>query len=154
MLKREAARHTSDLSITEANYDIAWAQLHDRYQNKRKIIMAVIDRFRNYAKCNGSSKAVKGLIDATKRCIRALELQGYVTTDFVEILFYHEIVTKLDVTVRDLWEHTIDNKDIPKLDKLCEFLERHSTALETKTMPRQEKIEKSSESAVYNTQTN
>lgn len=131
LLKGEASRYTQALALTDANYDQAWQQLHDRYQNKRKITMAAIESFFSYKQSQGTSKSIKGLIDATNACLRAMELQGLtVATDGVEAIFVHQIISKLDSEARNLWEHTLKDKEIPKLKELCEYLERHATALE------------------------
>jgi Protein of unknown function (DUF1759) len=72
LLKGEAARYTQSLAFTEANYDQAWLQLHDRYQNKRKITMAALELFFGHLKAADTGKFMKGLIDATHGCIRSL----------------------------------------------------------------------------------
>src|SRR5665811_485547 len=44
LMRDEAARQIADLALTDANYEVAWKQLHDRYQNQRKISMAILDQ--------------------------------------------------------------------------------------------------------------
>lgn len=143
LLKGEASRYTQSLALTDANYDQAWQQLHDRYQNKRKITMAAIESFFSYQQSKGTSKSIKGLIDATNACLRAMELQGLtVANDGVEAIFVHQISSKLDSEAKNLWEHTLKDKEIPKLKELCEYLERHATALEESSTSRNGSIER------------
>ncbi|OXA42259.1 hypothetical protein Fcan01_22707 [Folsomia candida] len=114
LLKGEAARFTADLTLTEANYDLAWIQLHERYQNRRKITTAILDRYFTQSRSNGSAKSIKSLIDGTNRCIRSLEQLGFSIENTMEIVYVHQMINKLDSNARDLWEHTVKDKDIPK----------------------------------------
>ncbi|OXA44214.1 hypothetical protein Fcan01_20787 [Folsomia candida] len=147
-LKGEAARYIADLTLTDSHYDIAWNQLHDRYQNKRKIVLATLDRFFSHPKTTGTAKSLKSLIDATNRCIRSMELMGYKKDKSIEPIYVHQILSKLDPGAKDLWEHTLKDKDMPSFDELCEFLERHASALDEN--PQQQNKPKVN---VYHTQT-
>jgi hypothetical protein len=138
LLKGEPSRCTADLALTDGNYDQAWAQLHDRYENQRKIQMAIMDRYVSLPKTNGTSKSIKGLIDGTNRCIRSLEQYGL---KHLELFYVHNIISKLDGQAKDLLEHRMKNKQLPPLTNLLEFLERHATALE-EIVPAQKQEEK------------
>jgi hypothetical protein len=138
LLKGEPSRCTADLALTDGNYDQAWAQLHDRYENQRKIQMAIMDRYVSLPKTNGTSKSIKGLIDGTNHCIRSLEQYGL---KHLELVYVHNIISKLDGQAKDLLEHRMKNKQLPPLTNLLEFLERHATALE-EIVPAQKQEEK------------
>jgi hypothetical protein len=127
LLKDEPARSTADLALTDGNYDLAWTQLQERYDNPRKITMSIMDRYVSLPKTNRTAKSIKELIDGTNRCIRSLEQHGI---KHYELFYVHTIISKLDSQAKDLFEHTLKNKQIPVLSKLLEFLERHATALE------------------------
>ena len=130
LLKGEAARHIADFALTEANYDLAWKQLHDRYQNKCKLAMAVLDRFFGHAEGPRSAASLKSLVDATQRCIRSMELLGFVKNDALDVVFLHQVLNKLDLNTRSLWQQTRKNHDLPSLDELLDYLECQATALE------------------------
>lgn len=62
-LSGEAARLIQALPITDANYDIAWKQLGDRYQNDRQLLFALVNRlFGQAVITTPSSTAVRSLI--------------------------------------------------------------------------------------------
>lgn len=45
LLKGEAAKLIQSMVLSDANYDIAWQQLHERYQNDRETLFAILRRF-------------------------------------------------------------------------------------------------------------
>ena len=130
LLKGEASRQCAELALTDANYDIAWTQLHDRYQNQHKISEAILEQFLLHPISNGSSKAIKGLLDSAKRCIRSMEQLGLIMHSSAEVFYVYHLASKLDNSARDLWKHTLKDNSIPKFKEMCDFLERHASALE------------------------
>ncbi|OXA38266.1 hypothetical protein Fcan01_27032 [Folsomia candida] len=130
LLKGEAGRYTADLPLTDAHYDQAWKQLHDRYENKRMIAFATLDKFCSQPKATATSKSVKDLIDAANRCIRSMELLHCNLDVHAEQFYIYHIASKLDPAAKDLWEHSLKDNDIIKLADLISFLERHAMALE------------------------
>ena len=133
LMRDEAARQIAELALTDANYDVAWKQLHDRYQNQRKIASSILEMFISCPPINGTAKSIKGLIDAANRCDRSLEQLGYKMDDRANLFFVHHTITKLDSHAKDLWGHTLNDNSIPKFKDLCQFLERHATAIEEST---------------------
>ncbi|XP_035715374.1 uncharacterized protein LOC118438758 [Folsomia candida] len=73
---------------------------------------------------------------------------GYKKDKSIEPIYVHQILSKLDPCAKDLWEHTLKDKDMPSFDELCEFLERHASALDEN--PQQQNKPKVN---VYHTQT-
>ncbi|OXA36859.1 hypothetical protein Fcan01_28383 [Folsomia candida] len=130
LLKGEAARYTADLPLTDAHYDQAWKQLHDRYENQRMIAFATLDKFCSQPKSTATSKSVKALIDAANRCIRSMELLNCHMDIHTEQFYIYHIARKLDPGAKDMWEHSLKDNDIIKLADLISFLERHAMALE------------------------
>ncbi|XP_021966728.1 uncharacterized protein LOC110861902 [Folsomia candida] len=128
LLKGEAGRYTADLPLTDAHYDQAWKQLHDRYENKRMIAFATLDKFCSQPKATATSKSVKDLIDAANRCIRSMELLHCNLDVHAEQFYIYHIASKLDPAAKDLWEHSLKDNDIIKLADLISFLERHAMA--------------------------
>lgn len=130
LVKGEALRHIADLTLTDANYDIAYQQLHDRYQNKRKITMALLDRLRSIPKSNGTARSIKDIADIAQRTERSLQILGFSWEQIAHLFFLHEVLSKIDATTREWWEHTLKGKDVPSTMDLYEFLETHATSLE------------------------
>lgn len=130
LIKGEASRQCANLALTDANYDIAWAQLHDRYQNPYKISEAILEQLFSYPTSNGTPKSIKGLLDAANRCMRSMEQIGLPMTNSTEVFYIHILSSKLDSVANDLWRHTLKDKSVPKLKEMCEFLECHAVALE------------------------
>ncbi|OXA42508.1 hypothetical protein Fcan01_22761 [Folsomia candida] len=100
-----------------------------------------------HPKTTGTAKSLKSLIDATNRCIRSMKLMGYKKDKSIEPIYVHQILSKLDPCAKDLWEHTLKDKDMPSFDELCEFLERHASALDEN--PQQQNKPKSSNAGSF-----
>lgn len=128
-LKGEAARQLSSMTICDANYDIAWSLLTDRYQNDRELLFAILRRFTNQATVpHNSSTAIRQLVDVSKECIRSLDVLKLPTIHWDAILLFL-IVNKLDPSSKELWEQGLKDSTIPTLRSLYEFLEQRARAL-------------------------
>lgn len=128
-LKGEAARQISSMLISDANFDIAWAQLTDRYQNDRELLFAILRKFMNQkAVLQQSSSSMRSLIDVSRECIRTLDVLLLPTDQWDAILLFI-IVTKMDSSSKELWEHGLKDSSIPTLNSLFEFLEQRARAL-------------------------
>lgn len=126
----EASQIIGDYASTDANYDLAWAQLNERYQNQNKIYTANMDRFCKHPRTSATAKSINSLVDSANRCLRSMELLGFATCRQVEAMMVYHMVDKLDDKAKDLWEHAQDTDDIPEYKDLCRFLLRHATAIE------------------------
>lgn len=137
LLKGEAARYTADLALTDANYDQAISQLNDRYENKRKIATAILDKMFDHPVTSSSSTSARSLVDSATRCVRSLELIGIKTPDMWNTLFAYVFMNKMDSTAKEKFEFTVQNTEFPKIEDLCKFMEKHANSLdETQTIPR------------------
>jgi hypothetical protein len=128
-VRGEAARQIQSISITEANYDIAWSLLTDRYQNDREIFFAIMRRFHNQPNVQPhSAVAIRQLVDVSRESTRSLEnLKLPIHHWDAHILFI--IVSKMDQASKELWEQTLKDSSIPTLKSLYEFLEQRARAL-------------------------
>lgn len=128
-LTGEAARLVRSLPLTEGNYDIAWKALTDRYENNRELLFTIMRRLIGQASVStASSSGLRSLVDTTKECIRSLEVMSIQTKDWDAILLYL-LFTKLDSQSRELWEQSLPDTNIPKLDKMYDFVEQRARAL-------------------------
>jgi hypothetical protein len=142
LVKGEAERCIGNLVLTDANYDLAWKQLNERYQHPRKITIATIRQFRDHPKVSCTATSIKSLLDEAHSFINSMELMGFKMDTLSEAMIVFDITYKLDEKSKDLWEHTIAHKNMPKFQDLTKFLEVHAAALES-TEPRHNKDRKS-----------
>lgn len=135
LLTGEAARQIRSLVLSDANYDIAWAALEERYENNRELMFSIMRRmFSQPTVTTGSATHLRGLIDTTKECVRQLEVLSLPTQHWDAMLIYI-LFSKADPTTRELWEQSLPNTNIPALSKLYEFLEQRARGLAAGTAP-------------------
>ncbi len=129
LLTGEAARQIRSLVLSDANYDIAWKSLQDRYENNRELLFTILRRLFNQSQVPANNAtAIRSLIDTTKECVRSLDVLSIPTQHWDAVLIYLTF-TKLDPTSRELWEQSLADTDIPALSKMYEFMEQRSRAL-------------------------
>lgn len=134
LLTGEAARQVRSLVLSDANYDIAWQALKDRYENNRELLFSIMKRlFSQPTITNSSATSLRSLIDTTKECVRSLEVLSIPTQHWDAVLLY-TIFSKLDATSRELWEQSLPDTNVPALSKLFDFLEQRARALAASTM--------------------
>ncbi|OXA52291.1 hypothetical protein Fcan01_12841 [Folsomia candida] len=128
-VRGEASRQISSMIITDGNYDIAWNSLHDRYQNDREILFAILRRFMNQPVVQQqSSSSLRQLVDVSQECIRSLDVLK-LPTDQWDALLLFIILSKMDSTSKELWEQSLKDSSILKLKSLFDFLEQRARAL-------------------------
>jgi len=71
LVKGEAAKQIQSLLLSDANYDTALQQLHDRYQNACDILFSLF-RFHDQRNQQVTPAAIRSLVDSTKECIRSM----------------------------------------------------------------------------------
>jgi len=126
----EAARQIRNIVLSDANYQVAWKALSERYENNRELMFSLMNRLLNQpAIVNVSATALRSLIDTTKECVRSLNVLSRPTQHWDDILIY-ALISKLDPSSRAHWEQTLSDTSIPDLSKVYEFLEQRARALE------------------------
>lgn len=129
LLTGEAARQVRSLVLSDANYDIAWKSLIDRYENNRELMIALMKRLWSQPVITTATAInIRSLIDTTKECIRSLEVLALPTQHWDALLF-GLLFSKLDNGSRELWEQSLPDSSIPPLSKMYEFLEQRARAL-------------------------
>jgi hypothetical protein len=130
LLKGEAARIIQTLVVTDANYDIAWSKLTDRYQNERELVFSIFDRFIAQPNVNSNcSSSLRNLIDTTLECTRSLEVFGIKLETGLDAFILFSAFRKLDSTSKQLWEQQLMDTKVPKLQALIDFMEQRARAL-------------------------
>ena len=119
-----------NLLITEENYEIAWEQLTDRYENKRAIVKTHLDNLLNYPPMKGDTgTGLRRLIESYKESLMALSIQGCDISTWDPILI-HIIGAKIDPDSKKEWELQLTTNELPELRKLMKFLDVRAKALE------------------------
>ncbi|OXA48900.1 uncharacterized protein LOC110855150 [Folsomia candida] len=129
-LKGEASRQVQSITITDANYLVAWGLLEDRYQNDRQLLFALLQRLTSqHQLTTATSSSLRQLIDCSKECMRSLEVLTMPVKDWDSLLLFL-IHQKLDSLTMELFEQSLKDNAIPTLQSLFDFLEQRSRALE------------------------
>jgi hypothetical protein len=126
----EASRLIRALNLTDGNYDIAWKQLNDRYQNERELLFHIYRRLHGQPNAAiNSSSSIRSLIDISKECIRSLEVLSIFRKPELDSILLFIIFGKMDLGSKELWEQSLKDSKIPSLDSLFEFLEQRARSL-------------------------
>ncbi|CAL1671779.1 unnamed protein product [Lasius platythorax] len=100
----EASRIISNLSISGDNFSIAWNLLMSRYENKRFLIFAQLDKIINLKPLKTkSAQGLRTLLTALSEATAALRSYGC-AVDTWDPLLLHLIVKLLDSESREAWE--------------------------------------------------
>lgn len=130
-LKGEAAQLIQSLEISQANYDIAWQMLKERYQNKKLIIHTHLKAIFELGTLKGEShQALRKLLDNFNKNVRALTALGQPTAHWDTLLVYI-FASKLDSVTKREFEESIADIESPKVTDLTEFISKRCQLLET-----------------------
>jgi hypothetical protein len=130
LLTAEPSRLIKTLLLTDANYKIGWNQLVKRYQNDRELLFAIYRRFVTQPNVvPNSSSSLRALLDVTNECIISLNILSVKVDGGLDSFLMCAVVNKLEQTSRELWEQTLVDSSIPKVQTLFEFLEQRSRSL-------------------------
>lgn len=129
-LSGEAAQIISHITITEANYEVAWESLRERYTNQRVITSVLIDKLINQPASSESVSDIKRLLDTTQQTLQMLSNLNRPTAQWDDIIV-HIIANKLSTQSRHLWETSIaDTRDPATWQRLQTFLTTRFRTLE------------------------
>ncbi|XP_055855993.1 uncharacterized protein LOC129919168 [Episyrphus balteatus] len=128
----EAEKLIRHLPLTEDSYDSAWKMLQDRYNNKRMLTTALLNRLLQQTIISiESASSIKALHDVTKECLQGLTNLGLEICSW-DPLIVHLLIRKLDRTTHSLYEQSMKHpKSLPSLDEFMSFLETRFHSLET-----------------------
>ncbi|KAF0715873.1 DUF1758 domain-containing protein, partial [Aphis craccivora] len=115
--------------LTAENYDIAWRALNDQYDNKRHLITAHLDKLFAFERIQCESvPALMSFISTFRENIAAIKALG--VDDLSGFLLFYIGARVLDTDTRRLFKEYISTDEIPKLDKLLDFITLRCKILE------------------------
>lgn len=129
--KDDALRLIDSLDVTANNYSIAIELLQKRYENKRAIVNYHINNmlFNLPHVSRESPIHIRKLLDETHQHISALKKLS-LPVEHWDMLLIAVILQKLDDKTKKDWETRQNDKELPKLIDLTEFLAKKCFTLE------------------------
>uniref|UniRef100_A0A6P7FC60 Uncharacterized protein LOC114326809 n=2 Tax=Diabrotica virgifera virgifera TaxID=50390 RepID=A0A6P7FC60_DIAVI len=130
-LKGEAAETISSLQICDANYEVAWSLIKERFENKQLLInFHIKSLFDLPALQQESHTGLRQLLNGLQKHLNALEVLERPTKHWDDILIYL-LTSKFDNATRRSWENKINASEIRTLSQLTEFLKDKCRMLQT-----------------------
>ncbi|XP_075157839.1 uncharacterized protein LOC142231104 [Haematobia irritans] len=118
--------------LTNSGFDIAWANLRDRFENKRMLVHSQLRQLFNLTPINTeSSEEIKCIQRDINSCISSLKMYDIDVSSW-DAIFVYICSTKLPRVTLSLWEQSILNKkDLSSWNDLDCFLSSRYQTLET-----------------------
>lgn len=131
-----AYKMIQNMPASDANYEIAWNLLCDRFHNKRAIVNSCLRMLMDQEPLSKpSSYKIRELIDTTNQAIQCIETVGVEVENWDPILVYI-IQKKLDKSLFTAWETELKGThELPSFNKLSEFLETQYRICDSAAMP-------------------
>ncbi|XP_039448429.1 uncharacterized protein LOC120427614 [Culex pipiens pallens] len=118
-------------TIKDNNYQLAWETLEERYENQRLIIDLHISGILQLKQMTKkSSKELRNLIEECARHVENLRFHKQELLGVSELIVIHILSSALDGETRELWEASIQRKQLPKYQETMDFLKKRCDILE------------------------
>ncbi|KYQ59009.1 hypothetical protein ALC60_01980 [Trachymyrmex zeteki] len=129
-LTGDASAVISSLELSDANYDVAWSILKDRYDNKRVIIQSHVKAILDLPLMSKENSVdLRKISDGTSKHLHALQALKRPIAHWDDILI-SILTSKLDsLTIRE-WENSLTGNELPTLKQLVDFIAHRSQVLE------------------------
>ncbi|XP_065091455.1 uncharacterized protein LOC135712392 [Ochlerotatus camptorhynchus] len=130
-LQGEAKALIEPLSITAANYQVAWDMLLKRYNNSkqlRKRQVQALFKLPTLSKESGADLHI--LVEGFERIVQTLD-QVIQPVDYKDLLLVNILTARLDPVTRRGWEEVSSTKEQDTLEELCDFLRRRIQVLDS-----------------------
>lgn len=123
-----------NLTISEANFPVAWELLVTRYGNVRLIVSDHIRKLFNLPKYQHQSHAsLRAIIDHCHSHVNALKALDF-EVPLEELLLSQMVLSKLDTDLIGEWETQSQAEVVPSFKELTDFLERKCKLFELSTI--------------------
>jgi len=130
-LKGSALECIANISVTAANFEIAWKALTSRYEDKQRSINKHLSILLNLSSITcESATEMQTLCDKVGIAVASLKALGRAPEELWEDVLVYVIVQKLDPVTRKAWNVSISNSDAPpSYHTLIRFLQSRTRAL-------------------------
>ncbi|XP_063994547.1 uncharacterized protein LOC135172302 [Diachasmimorpha longicaudata] len=131
-LKDEPAGIISNIAISDDSFASAWELLLTRYENKRLLVSAQLERLLNPPGMTAhSARELNTLLTTVAEALNALEALGSPTAHWDQVLVY--VVSKrLSSKLREAWEVKVGSStDFPSFSAFKDFLTGRARAMES-----------------------
>ncbi|XP_029663493.1 uncharacterized protein LOC115235693 [Formica exsecta] len=130
-LTGRAVECIANLSVTAANFEIAWKALTKRYDDKRRSINKHLSTLLSLSSISRESATeLQTLNDKVNIAMASLKALNRKPEKLWEDIVVHIVVQKLDPVTRKAWELSIAHKDAPQShETLSKFIESRTRAL-------------------------
>ncbi|XP_011859229.1 PREDICTED: uncharacterized protein LOC105556738 [Vollenhovia emeryi] len=121
----------SQLTVTDANFQVAWQILSARYENIRRLVNSHLEALLSLPiVVQETAKDLQTLRDTANMSIQALKKLGRPVETWDDILI-HLVSQKLDKASRKAWELKLsESQELPSYTELNEFLDNRVRAFE------------------------
>ncbi|XP_012056217.1 PREDICTED: uncharacterized protein LOC105619304 [Atta cephalotes] len=126
----DASAVISSLELSDANYDVAWAILKERYDNKHMIVQTHVSAiFDLPTMTRENAVELRRLSDSATKHLHAFQALKRPTTHWDDLLV-HLLTSKLDsLTLRE-WRTSLAGNELPSLKQLLDFIAHRCQVLE------------------------
>ncbi|XP_011869055.1 PREDICTED: uncharacterized protein LOC105562656, partial [Vollenhovia emeryi] len=130
-LSGDAARTLDTLEASDANYDVAWDILTERFENKNIIVHNHVKAlFELPPVTKDSYNSLRDLSDSISQHLRALKSLDQPVDSWDSIIIYL-CASKLDIASRNEWEKlSVKSSELPDIDEFKTFLNERCQILE------------------------
>ncbi|XP_055589039.1 toll-like receptor 13, partial [Uranotaenia lowii] len=130
-LTGEALQEVNSVELTAANYEVAWAALKNRYENRKLIAKTYLDAiFSVEVMRKESYESLSKLIGDFEKNIKMLEKVGETSEGWSTLLVYM-VCARLDPSTLRHWETHHNSREVPRFQELLRFLRDHCSVLQT-----------------------
>lgn len=110
-------------TITDDNYDAAWNQLMDVYDNKRLLVLRHATLLRDTPKMvDDSPEAIREFVNHIQLHIRSLQALGRTWEDIAGDFITSMMIARMATETRRAWERTLTDTEVPKATEILRHL--------------------------------
>ncbi|XP_055591566.1 uncharacterized protein LOC129743554 [Uranotaenia lowii] len=127
----EALQEISSIEMTAANFQVAWNALEKRYENRKLIVKAHLDAlFAIEPMRRENCESLNRLISDFDKNLQMLSKIGEQPENWSTLLA-HMVCMRLDAVTLRQWETHHNSKEVPKYEKVMDFLRDQCLVLQS-----------------------
>lgn len=133
-LKGDALAVVKSIPLSADNYALAWEALSDRFDNKRLLASAHLDKLLAFKPiAHESLPALLSFVNTFKKNVSLIKSLG--VNDLASFLLFHMGARVLDPATMQLFESSTSPSTIPTFDELLQFVQQRCRVLENIRKP-------------------